>query len=182
MVSLFDAGFRTFGDPVLKTPCQPIEDVDGKVVQFGQDLLARLQRSDLGIGLAANQIGVSRQAFAYDLSHYAEGVDGVLFNPRVTDTRGTAVYEEGCLSIPEFYYPVERADEVMVEGVTLAGELVTMELDGIAARLFQHEIDHLNGLLIFDRLPAEERKEAMKLATSLRNGSARLGRSRRLAL
>lgn len=159
---MFD-DIRQFTDPVLKSACAPVQEFGEKTVKLGRTLLDRLVRYPIGIGLAANQIGVSRRAFAYDLTPY--GLDqGVLFNPRLVDATGATVYEEGCLSIPDFFYPVERPSKVTVQACSEAGDDLEFELDGIAARLFQHEIDHLDGILIFDRLPEDERKQAIRTA------------------
>lgn len=154
------SNIRTFPDTVLTLPCSPIEQFGTATRAFGQMLLDRLLRNDLGIGLAANQVGVQQSVFAWDLTYYS-GSQGLIFNPAVIEGDGLVVYEEGCLSLPNFFWPVERPESVLVTGQDQTGLAVQYELSGIASRLFQHEIDHLDGKLIFDRVEPAERSDAI---------------------
>ena len=149
---------RTFGDPVLKSKAAPITDVDGKLVRLVDDMFTTLYESELGIALAAPQIGVQKQIFVWDL----DGERQVIFNPEIVESDGEWVYDEGCLSIPGLYVEMLRPKTVLVRGVDLNGEIIEIEADELEARMFQHEIDHLNGVLMFDRLEGDQRKEAMK--------------------
>ena len=148
---------RTFGDPVLKTKAAPITDVDGKLVRLVDDMFTTLLESDLGIALAAPQIGVQKQIFVWDL----DGEQQVIFNPEIVESDGEWIYDEGCLSIPGLYVEMVRPKTVLVRGVDLDGNPGEWEADEIEARMFQHELDHLNGVLMFDRMTPEQRKEAL---------------------
>lgn len=150
---------RTFHDPVMNYPCKELENFD---VALGLEnkLKERLNKESNGIGLAANQIGLTVKAFAYDLSETKQHrkVEGVAFNPVITDSGGTATHPEGCLSIPGLFWEIERPSDIEVRFYDSRGVEHTQEFSGLAARLFQHEIDHLNGVLMFDKIvdPAEK--------------------------
>jgi peptide deformylase len=148
---------RTFGDPVLKAHAAPVTDVDGKVVRLVDEMFDTLFESDLGIALAAPQIGVQKQVFVWDLDETPRAV----FNPQIVESSGEWVYDEGCLSIPGLYVEIVRPKQVLLRGIGLDGEVVEYEADELEARLFQHELDHLNGVLMFDRMTPDQRKAAM---------------------
>lgn len=148
---------RTFGDPVLKSKAAPISDVDGKLVRLVDDMFTTLRESGLGIALAAPQIGVQKQIFVWDL----DGQREVIFNPEIVDSDGEWLYDEGCLSIPGLYVEMLRPKTVLMRGVDLDGEIIEREADELEARMFQHELDHLHGVLMFDRMQPEQRKQAM---------------------
>lgn len=152
---------RLFGDPVLKTPCDP-------VVRFG-DTLARLVTDLMDTvklpgraGLAANQIGSSLAVFAYNV----EGELGYVINPRITETRGSQEGPEGCLSIPGITADRRRAAYAAVTGVDLHQQPVVVAGTGELARCLQHETDHLRGELYIDRLDTSERRRVMRLLAS----------------
>ena len=149
---------RTFGDPVLKSKAAPITDVDGKLVRLVDDMFTVLYDSGNGIALAAPQIGVQKQIFVWDLG---EGEREVIFNPEIVDSDGEWVYDEGCLSIPGLYVEMVRPKTVLMRGVNIAGEIVEREADELEARMYQHELDHLHGVLMFDRMESDQRKQAM---------------------
>jgi peptide deformylase len=126
------------------------------------ETMARMMYAAPGIGLAAPQIGVMKRVFVYDLSEDGSGLTA-LCNPRIVERSDECVSDdEGCLSLPGISVPVERSCRVVCEALTLEGEAVRVEAEGLEARVFQHEIDHLDGLLIIDRVQAGERKEALK--------------------
>jgi len=150
---------RTVGDPVLRTPCAPIEAVDDVVRQLVADLLETVDH-DGRAGLAANQIGVSLRAFSWNI---ADDI-GYILNPVITE-RSDELQElgdEGCLSVPGLWYPCERPSFARAEGVDLDGNLVVVEGEEIWARLVNHEVDHLDGHLFLDRLKKDVRKQAMR--------------------
>ncbi|MEQ8436176.1 MAG: peptide deformylase [Ilumatobacter fluminis] len=149
---------RTFGDPVLKSKAAPITDVDGKLVRLVDDMFTTLYDSGNGIALAAPQIGVQKQIFVWDLG---EGDQQVIFNPEIVESDGEWVYDEGCLSIPGLYVEMVRPKTVLMRGVDINGEVVEREADELEARMYQHELDHLHGVLMFDRMTSDQRKEAM---------------------
>ena len=147
---------RTYGDPVLKSQSLAIENIDDKLVRL-TDAMLDIMYDAPGIGLAAPQIGVQKQLFVYDIGDGAE----VLINPVVVESTGEWVYEEGCLSIPGLYVEMVRPKEILLKGINIDGEEVTVEADELLARLFQHELDHLNGVLMFERMTPDQRTEAL---------------------
>lgn len=148
---------RTFGDPVLKTQAQPVADIDGKVARLVEDMFDTLYESDSGIALAAPQIGVQKQVVVWDIDDQPMAI----INPTIVESDGEFVYSEGCLSIPEVYADILRPNQVLVRGWTVDGDEIEIEADELMGRVFQHEIDHLNGVLMFERMTADQRKEAM---------------------
>jgi peptide deformylase len=148
---------RTFGDPVLKSKALPVADVDGKAIRLVDDMFDSLYTTDNGLALAAPQIGVQKQVFVWELDDEPR----VVFNPEIVESSGEWVYDEGCLSIPGLYVEMVRPKLVLLRGVGLDGEVVEYEADELEARLFQHELDHLHGVLMFDRMTPDQRKAAM---------------------
>ncbi len=148
---------RTYGDPVLKTKAAPVTDVDGKLVRLVDDMFNTLYESDLGIALAAPQIGVQKQVVVWDFGEDPQAI----FNPEIADSDGEWVYEEGCLSIPGLYVEIVRPKTVLVKGLDLDGNPIEREADELEARMFQHELDHLHGVLMFDRMTDDQRREAL---------------------
>lgn len=150
---------RVIGDPVLRTPCEPISAIDDRVRQLVEDLLETVDH-DGRAGLAANQIGVSLRAFSWNI----DGDIGYILNPVIVEVSDTYqdLGEEGCLSVPGLWYPCERPDYAKAEGTDLDGNLVTVEGEDIWARLINHEVDHIDGKLYLDRLKKDVRKAAMR--------------------
>lgn len=143
--------------PLLREQALPVETVDTTVQQLIRDMIETVHAAP-GIGLAAPQVGVARQVIVVDLS---VGEDPAalhaLINPEILAAEGLAVEEEGCLSLPEVRVEVPRATVVTVRGLTPEGEEVILEAEGLLARVFQHEIDHLHGRLILDYLGKAQR-------------------------
>jgi peptide deformylase len=148
---------RTFGDPVLLTQAAGVTDIDGKVIKIVEKMFETLYESESGIGLAAPQVGIQRQIFVWDM----DDEPMVILNPKIVESDGEWVYDEGCLSIPGLYVEMTRPKTVLMTGVDLNGNEISIEADELEARLFQHELDHLNGVLMFDRMQPEQRKQAM---------------------
>lgn len=148
---------RTFGDPVLKSQAAPVVDVDGRAIRLVEQMFDTLDHSDGGIALAAPQIGVQKQVVVWDL----DGDRRAIFNPEIVESSGEWVYDEGCLSIPGLYVELVRPRTVLLRGVDVNGEIIEYEADDLEARMYQHELDHLNGVLMFDRMGDEQRREAM---------------------
>jgi peptide deformylase len=150
---------RTFGDPVLRTPCEPIAVIDDTVRQLVEDLLETVDY-DGRAGLAANQIGVGLRAFSWNIA----GDIGYILNPVITE-RADELQElgdEGCLSVPGLWFPCERPVFSRAEGTDMDGNPVVVEGEEIWARLVNHEVDHLDGHLFLDRLSKDVRKRAMR--------------------
>jgi peptide deformylase len=148
---------RVYGDPVLKTKAAEVADIDGKLVTLADEMLEAMYAAP-GLGLAAPQIGVQKQLFVYDVG---EGPH-TLINPSIKESRGEWVYDEGCLSIPGLYVEMVRPKEVLLTGWDLDGNEVQVEADELLARLFQHELDHLHGVLMFERMTPDQRRGAMR--------------------
>jgi peptide deformylase len=148
---------RTFGDPVLKSDAAPVTDIDGRVVRLVDEMFDTLDHSNGGIALAAPQIGIQKQIFVWDL----DGERRVIFNPEIVESSGEWVYDEGCLSIPGLFVEMVRPRHVLMRGVDLDGEIVEREASDLEARMYQHELDHLHGVLMFDRMPTDQRAEAL---------------------
>ncbi|MEM9040403.1 MAG: peptide deformylase [Actinomycetota bacterium] len=148
---------RTYGDPVLKSKAQPVANVDGKVIRLVDDMFDSLADSGNGIALAAPQIGVGKRVVVWDI----DGEPLAIVNPEIVEFDGEWAFDEGCLSIPGLYVEMLRPKTVLVRGVGLDGEIVEIEADELEARMFQHEIDHLDGVLMFDRLEGDQRKSAL---------------------
>ena len=148
---------RTFGDPVLRRAATEVTDIDARLVRLTDDMLTTMYQAP-GIGLAAPQVGVQKRLFVYDIG---EGPQ-VLVNPEISESDGEWVYEEGCLSVPGLTFEIVRPKEVHLTGVDLDGNDVSIEADELLARLFQHELDHLDGVLLLERLDDDERKSALK--------------------
>ena len=149
---------RQFGDPVLRQRARDVENVDGALVRLVEDMFETMYAAP-GLGLAAPQVGVERRLFVYDIG---EGPHAVV-NPVLVESRGEANYDEGCLSIHHLSWMVLRPSEVHLRGVSLDGQEIDLEADDLLARCFQHEMDHLDGILLVERLDPDQRKEAMAI-------------------
>lgn len=148
---------RLFGDPVLRTPAQPVTDFDLELRKLVKDLEDTMLDAP-GAGLAAPQIGVSLRVFTY----YVDGVLGHLVNPDLDLSEEQQDGEEGCLSFPGIFFDTPRALRVVAKGWNMHGEPVTIEGSELLARAIQHETDHLDGILFIDRMDRKQRKLAMK--------------------
>ncbi len=150
---------RIVGDPVLRTPCEPITEVDARVRSLVEDLLETVD-ADGRAGLAANQIGVSLRAFAWNI----EDDLGYVLNPRIVEMSEDEYQDgdEGCLSVPGLWFPTRRAWYTRVVGEDLDGKEVVVEGTELMSRCLQHEVDHLDGMLYLDRLERSVRKKAMR--------------------
>ena len=151
------AQVRQYGDPVLRMRAADVESFDEELARITGRMTELMHDAD-GVGLAATQIGILRRFFVCTL----DGEDRVLVNPRVTPVgEETEVDDEGCLSLGSIRVPVERATRVTVEARDAAGEPVALELEGMDARVVQHEVDHLDGVLLLDRTDVESRRDAL---------------------
>ena len=154
------AHVRKFGDPVLRTRARPVEVFDD-ALRAEIKRMGELMNDALGVGLAATQIGVLHRLLVYRVQQQAPV--RALINPEVEWRGGEEeIAEEGCLSLPAVLVEVERPVHVRVRGLNENGEEVVVEASGLEARVIQHEIDHLDGVLILDRTTRDQRKEAMR--------------------
>lgn len=168
---------RTYGDPVLKSKAAKITEIDGKVARLVDTMFESLHATDNGLALAAPQIGIQKQIIVWDLDEQPEA----LLNPEIIETDGEWVYDEGCLSIPGLYVEMLRPNKVHVRAWTLDGAQVDLEADELMGRMFQHEIDHLQGVLMFDRMTPDQRRQALVEYRRLQEGTPS-AQTRRLPL
>lgn len=149
---------RTYGDPVLGTPTTNVENIDAKIAALAASMIETMHEAP-GVGLAANQVGVQKRMFVYDKG------DGphVVVNPVIVETSGEWTYEEGCLSVPGLSWEIVRPNAVHLKGFDLDGNELDIETDEYQGRIFQHEVDHLDGVLLLERLSDDQKKEAKKL-------------------
>jgi peptide deformylase len=142
---------RYYPDRVLKRTCRPLREVTSETVTRAEEMLEFMYEAD-GCGLAGPQVGWGERIVTLDPEGGREGLR-IFINPLIVHREGQSEIEEGCLSLPGIRVPVPRAAKVRVVAYTLRGERLEMEADGLAACAWQHEVDHLNGILIIDRLP-----------------------------
>lgn len=148
---------RIFGDPVLRTPAAPVDDDAESLQHLVDDMLETMYEAP-GVGLAAPQIGISKRIFVADIG---EG-PFVMINPEIVDLADTWTFDEGCLSVPGYYWPIKRSGYAKARGFDIHGSPVEYEGDELMGRVLQHEIDHLNGMLLLERLSRRERKLALR--------------------
>ena len=148
---------RTLGDPVLRTPSNPVVEFDAKLAKLCDDMLETMYDAP-GVGLAGPQVGLSIRLFVFD-----DGETGpmLMANPELFDGSGQTMGEEGCLSIPGPFHPTPRFSTITCRGQDMRGETYEMTGEGLLARIFQHETDHLNGGLYIDHLDDEGRRTVM---------------------
>ena len=147
-----------FGDPVLRSAAADVTQIDGSVARLCDSMFTTMYAAR-GIGLAAPQVGVRKRLFVYDEPESCGR--GVILNPFVTESDGTWIFEEGCLSVPGYSWEIRRPRRVALTGVDLDGNEVTVEADELFARLIQHEIDHLDGVLLTERLDPDQKRAAL---------------------
>jgi peptide deformylase len=158
---------RIFGDPVLRQRTPDLLDIDGSIAKLAEDMLVTMREAP-GIGLAAPQVGILKRLFVYDLGE----APGVLVNPVIAETDGEFEYDEGCLSMPGLYLPIVRPDRIHVTGLDIDGNEVSLEVDELLGRVIQHELDHLDGVMMLDRVDPSARKQALREMRRLAEGGA----------
>ena len=149
---------RQYGDPVLKERAREVDDIDGGVANLVDAMIETMYEAP-GTGLAANQVGVQRRIFVYDVGEGARPV----INPRIVESDGEWAFDEGCLSVPGLSWEIVRPNAVHLVGLDLDGNEVSIEATELEGRVFQHELDHLDGILLVERLNEDQRKEALKI-------------------
>ncbi len=150
---------RIVGDPVLRQRSHEVTDIDERLVRLCDDMLETMYDAP-GLGLAAPQVGVQKRFFVYDLGAGDGGQ--VLINPVVSESDGEWEFFEGCLSVPGMHFDIVRPKQIQVSGIDLDGNEVSFEADELLSRLIQHEMDHLDGVLLLEHLDDEQRKAAKK--------------------
>jgi peptide deformylase len=160
---------RMVGDPVLRQRAAEVTTIDGRLAKLADDMIVTMYEAP-GVGLAAPQVGVEKRLFVYDIG---EG-PRTLINPAITESDGEWAFDEGCLSVPGLSWEIVRPKQVLLTGIDLDGNDVAIEADEILARCFQHEIDHLDGVLLLERLDGDTRKAALKTIRELGIGPSAL--------
>lgn len=148
-----------YPDNLLRTPAEPVEEIDDEIQQIIDDMAETMYAAP-GVGLAAPQVGISKQVIVYDVaSGDGERRLQVLVNPKILSSEGETVSEdEGCLSVPDFRSNVKRAEKIVIEGMDRKGNPLNIDAEGFLAVVLQHEIDHLNGKLFIDRISPLKRE------------------------
>ncbi len=137
----------TYGNPVLRKKAKKVKNIDKTIIQLVENMFSIMHTNvPQGIGLAAPQIGIPIALFVYGL----DDDEGVMINPKILEKNGKEIGEEGCLSVPGVFGPVERAESIVVTALNIKGKKITARLSGLKARVVQHETDHLNGILFTD--------------------------------
>lgn len=160
---------RVIGDPVLKQQASAVTDIDAKLVRLVDDMVDTMYDAP-GLGLAAPQIGVQKRLFVWDLNDDT-GAHAIV-NPRIVESDGEWLYREGCLSVPGLSWEIVRPNHVHVVGLDLEGNEVSYEASELAGRMFQHELDHLDGVLLVERLDEDQAREARGQVRDLMLGFA----------
>ena len=163
---------RIICDPVLRQRAREITEIDGSLVRLVDDMLETMYEAP-GIGLAAPQVGVQKRLFVWDIG---EGPEAIV-NPEIVESDGEWVFEEGCLSVPGLSWEIVRPKVIHIVGRDLDGNELSFEADELEARLFQHEMDHLDGTLLIERLDDDTRKQALKTIRDLQLGAAEASRT-----
>jgi peptide deformylase len=160
---------RMYPDPVLREPAAPVVVVDDSVRSLARDMAETMYDAP-GIGLAAPQVGVQRRILVYRTSE--EDELHTLINPEIVSASGEVTEDEGCLSIPGLAYPVTRAQKVSVKALDLDGNAVAYDAEDLEARVIQHEVDHLDGILFIDRIDKALQREARRVLRERIEGTA----------
>ena len=158
---------RIIGDPVLRQTAREITEIDDSLVRLVDDMLETMYDAP-GIGLAAPQVGVQKRLFVWDVGAGPEAI----INPEIVESDGEWLFEEGCLSVPGLSWEIVRPKIVHIVGRDLDGNELSFEADELESRLFQHELDHLDGTLLIERLDDDTRKLALKTIRDLQFGAA----------
>ena len=148
---------RTFPDPVLRTAAAEVDEIDDDLRRLVEDMLETMYDAP-GVGLAAPQIGIPLRVIVFDIG------DGplVMINPVLMETSGSWTFDEGCLSVPERYWEIARPAFARARGLDLDGKDVEYAGDELMGRVLQHEVDHIEGMLLLERLPRRARKQALR--------------------
>ncbi len=162
---------RVFGDPVLREVADEVTKVDGALVELTKQMAKTMYEAP-GLGIAAPQVGVRKRLFVYDMND-GQGAKTIV-NPVIVEATGEWTYDEGCLSVPGLSWEIVRPREIHLTGYDLDGAEVSVEATDLLSRLYQHELDHLNGVLLLDHLADDQRAVGMKILRNriLEHGSA----------
>jgi len=151
---------RTYGDPVLRQSAAEVTDIDAALRRLVDDMIDTMYDAS-GLAVAAPQVGVERRLFVYDLNN--DRGPQVMINPVIEELDGEWAYDEGCLSVPGLYFTIRRPKDALVRGLDLDGNEVRIEATTLEARMFQHEIEHLDGHLLLERVTPAQRKAGLRI-------------------
>jgi peptide deformylase len=151
-----------YPDPVLREKAKPIERITQEILDLAEGMIRIMTEVD-GVGLAANQVGSRERIFVINTTpHEDKPTPVVMINPVIIDHEGSTSEAEGCLSFPELYVTIERAERVCLHAKNIFNETIVYETTGLLARAVQHEVDHLNGVLIIDHVKTDEDREKVE--------------------
>jgi peptide deformylase len=154
---------RLYGDPVLRQRARDVDEIDGRLKQLVDDMVDTMYDAP-GVGLAAPQVGVQKRLFVYDTN------DGLgprtVVNPVISESSGEWTFEEGCLSVPGLSWDIVRPKDIHLTGWDLDGNEISVDATEYESRVFQHELDHLDGILLVERLDPDQRREAKRILRS----------------
>jgi peptide deformylase len=162
----------SYGMEILKKKTKPVENIDSNIIELLENMFYTMRHAN-GIGLAAPQVNLDKALTIVDIScieEYKNFKPVILINPVVEEFHGEAIFEEGCLSIPDVRAEIKRPDQILVKYNDFDLNEVKQEFDGFLSRVIQHEIDHLNGILFVDYLSKQERKEYKKQLSDIKKG------------
>lgn len=165
-----DRQVRVYGDPVLRVKSKPVLEMDSSVEELVDEMFEALEEEG-GIGLAAPQIGVPLRIIVVSLPAEIGRTEVALINPEIKSAEGWQEFEEGCLSVPGIFDKVKRRARIKIEGLLPNGARFESEYEGFPATVFQHEIDHLDGVLFVDRLPRMKRRLLEKELSEIARGA-----------
>jgi len=154
-----------YPDPRLRTVAKPVKTVDERIQTLVQDMIETMHHAN-GIGLAATQVNVHEQVIVMQIPEDSDE-PRVLINPKIIEKDGETIYDEGCLSVPEYYAPVKRAETITITALDEQGEIYELEADGLLAICIQHEMDHLQGKVFVDYLSRLKQDRVRKKMTKL---------------
>jgi len=155
---------RQYGDPVLRQRVPEVDEIDGRLRQLADDMTETMYDAP-GVGLAAPQIGVQKRLFVYDTN---DGLGArTIVNPVISEASGEWTFEEGCLSVPGLSWEIVRPKDIHLTGWDLEGNEISIDATEYEARVFQHEVDHLDGVLLVERLDPDQRREAKRILRSM---------------
>jgi len=140
-----------YPDKILATPARKVHRIGSELVKLSESMLETMYFFS-GVGLAANQVGVLEQLIVFDVKSGGKMMPVIIFNPEVLNCEGSSILEEGCLSFPGIVANIKRSEKILVAGIALSEKEIKLELSGLAARVAQHEIDHLKGITLMDRV------------------------------
>jgi peptide deformylase len=167
----------TYPDPILMRKAAPIEEIDNKICEIAQKMLDTMYDA-CGIGLAAPQIGLSKRLVVMDATGQKTG-ERVFINPQITEERGETIEEEGCLSFPDVMGKIKRSQYVTVTAYNLEGKKLEIKVEGLLSRVWQHEIDHINGRLFIEMMTPASRianqQKIKEFELAYQNSSAGVG-------